>query len=127
MYTYDYDFSYSPSMPVVNIEVTPVARQAEPLNLVAMIDSGSDGSMIPLAYLRAMKAHRSGQVAMRTITGVRSVVDLYEVAIRIGPHAFAYVRVAADKHNNIAILGRDLLNHLVITLNGLAATTEVQE
>jgi hypothetical protein len=43
MYTYDYDFSYSPSMPVVNIEVTPVARQAEPLNLVAMIDSGSDG------------------------------------------------------------------------------------
>ena len=64
---------------------------------------------------------------MRTITGVRSVVDLYEVSLRIGSHSFPYVRVAADKHNEMMVLGRDILNHLVITLNGLASATEIQE
>jgi hypothetical protein len=44
-----------------------------------------------------------------------------------GPHLFSYVRVAADKHNTMIVLGRDILNHLVITLNGLASATEILE
>lgn len=127
MYTYDYDFSFSPSMPVVQVEASNIEQNIAPILLPAMIDSGSDGSMMPLAQLRAIQAHRTGQVMMRTITGVRSVVDLYEVSLRIGSHSFSYVRVAADKHNEMMVLGRDILNHLVITLNGLASATEIQE
>ncbi len=72
MYTYDYDFSFSPSMPVVTVEMTTIA-------------------------------------------------------LRIGPHFFPYVRVAADKHNGLIVLGRDVLNQMRVTLNGLATTTEIYE
>lgn len=92
-----------------------------------MIDSGSDGSLIPLEHLRTIKARRTGQVVMRSITGARNIVDIYEVSLRLGPHHFPHLRVAADTHNEIVVLGRDVLNHIVITLNGLAATTEIQE
>lgn len=114
-------------MPVVEVALTTIERNREPLQLTAMIDSGADGSLVPLAQLRAIKAHRAGQVIIRSITGAPSVVDVYEVALQIGPHLFPYVRVAADKHNKLPVLGRDILNHLVITLNGLASATELQE
>jgi predicted aspartyl protease len=127
MYTYDYDFSFSPSMPVVDVALMPIARNREPVRMTAMIDSGADGTLVPLSQLRAIKAHRAGQVILRTVTGAPTVVDVYEVALQVGPHLFSYVRVAADKHNTLIVLGRDILNHLVITLNGLAAATELLE
>jgi len=113
-------------MPVVEVALTPIEQNREPLGLTAMIDSGADGSLVPLAQLRAIKAHRAGQVLIRSITGAPSIVDVYEVALQIGPHRFPYVRVAADKHNQMVVLGRDILSHLVITLNGLASATELQ-
>jgi predicted aspartyl protease len=127
MYTYDYDFSFSPSMPVVDVALMPIARNREPVRITAMIDSGADGTLVPLSQLRAIKAHRAGQVILRTVTGAPTVVDIYEVALQVGPHLFSYVRVAADKHNTLIVLGRDILNHLVITLNGLASATELLE
>lgn len=127
MYTYDYDFSFSPSMPVIDVALMPIERNRAPVQLTAMIDSGADGTLIPLSHLRAIKAHRAGQVILRSVTGAPTIVDVYEVALQVGPHLFSYVRAAADKHNTLIVLGRDILNHLVITLNGLASATEILE
>ena len=64
---------------------------------------------------------------MRTITGVRNFVDVYEVSLRLGPHTFRKVRVAVEHYNPIMILGRDVLNQMVVVLNGLASATEIHE
>jgi hypothetical protein len=127
MYTYSYDASYSPSLPVVEVEVKPLGQESAPIRLMAMVDSGSDGTMMPLPALRQINARRTGQVVMRGITGVRTVVDIYEVTMQLGPHRFAKVRVAADRHNDMIILGRDVLNQIIVTLNGLASTTEIHD
>jgi predicted aspartyl protease len=127
MYTYEYDTTYLPSLPVVAVEVKAFDQDSEPSHLVAMVDSGSDGTLVPLSVLRQMKARKTSQVALRSITGVRTIVDIYEVTIHLGPHLFPKVRVAADRHNNLIILGRDVLNQIIVTLNGLASTTEVHE
>lgn len=68
-----------------------------------------------------------GQVVLRDVTESRTVVNIYEVSLRIGPHRFPHLRVAADLHQGMAILGRDVLNHLVVTLDGLANATEIVE
>ncbi|RIK35789.1 MAG: hypothetical protein DCC55_29225 [Chloroflexi bacterium] len=127
MYTYEYDAAYFPALPIVEVEVTPFGQDHEPSQLVAMIDSGSDGTLIPLPVLRQMKARKTGQITMRSITGARSIVDVYEVTMRLGSHLFPKVRVAADRHNSTSILGRDVLNQIIVTLNGLASTTEIHE
>jgi hypothetical protein len=127
MYTYEYDTDYAPPLPVVEVAVQPFGQDCEPIVLTAMIDSGSDGTLIPLSILRQLKARKTSQLVMRSITGVGSIVDIYEVTIRLGPHSFPKVRVAADKHNDMMIVGRDILNQIVVTLNGLASMTEIDE
>ena len=127
MYTYEYDITHNPSMPVIDVEVLPFGANGKPLILRAMIDSGSDGSMIPLSILKRMNARKSSQAIFRSVTGSSSIADLYEVTLLLGRHTFHIVRVVADRHNQIMVLGRDILNHLVVTLNGLAATTELHE
>ncbi|MEZ4864592.1 MAG: hypothetical protein R3C14_25000 [Caldilineaceae bacterium] len=119
--------SFSPSMPIVDIRVINIEQPPMSVALTAMIDSGADGTMVPLFQLRAIQARRSGQIIMRTVTGIRSLVDIYTVALQIGPHTFPHVRVAADRQNDMIVLGRDVLNHLIVTLNGLASATEIQE
>ncbi len=127
VYTYEYDFTYSPSLPVVQVNVRAFGQNTPSMQVNAIIDSGSDGSMVPVGVLRRIKARKTGQVIIRTITGARSIANIYEVQLRIGSHNFSKVRVAADKHNKMIVLGRDVLNHLVVTLNGLAAATEIHE
>jgi hypothetical protein len=71
--------------------------------------------------------HRIDQITMRSITGSRSIIDIYQIRLRLGPHTFPKVRVAADRYNPIMILGRDVLNQMVVVLKGLAAATEIHE
>lgn len=127
MYTYEYDATYIPSMPVVEVAVAPFGSVREPTILRAIIDSGSDGSMIPLSVLKRINARRSSQAIFRSVTGASEIADIYEVSLQLGSHTFHKVRVVADRHNSVVILGRDVLNHLIVTLNGLAAAVELHE
>ena len=49
-YTHDYDAGYNPAMPVVEIQLRRSASQP-PIYLQAIVDTGSDATMIPLALL----------------------------------------------------------------------------
>ena len=49
----------------------------------------------------------------------------YVVDLHLGEHHIHAVEVAALPAGDENILGRDVLNHLVVTLNGLVGVTEV--
>ncbi len=125
VHTYSYSQDYSPPMPVVEIGVSiPGNPQTEKL-LTALIDSGSDGTLIPTDILEEIGARyvRAGQI--RGILGDSLPVDIYLVSLRIGSHTIHAVRVVAASEDAEIILGRNVLNHLVVTLNGLASVTEI--
>jgi predicted aspartyl protease len=125
-YTYDYDFAFSPSAPVAEIEVTSDLSDT-PITLVAFIDSGADATMLPFEVLERLQAEELETRYLRTVTGKRVAVDLYRVAIRIGAYQFRSIRAIATDSPAEIILGRDVLNHLIVTLNGLAAVTEISQ
>ena len=102
----------------------PGRAQAEKL-LMAIVDSGSDGTLIPINVLEEVGARcvRVGQI--RGFLGGGHLVDIYLVNLCIGPHTVHAVRVVASPEDAEVILGRNALNHLVITLNGLASVTEI--
>ncbi len=97
MYTYEYDATFIPSMPMVEVAVSSFGSDQEPITLRSMIDSGSDGSMIPLPILKRMNARRSSQAIFRSVTGASEIADIYEVSLRVGSHTFHKVRVVADR------------------------------
>ncbi|MCZ7667376.1 MAG: hypothetical protein M5U34_09285 [Chloroflexi bacterium] len=45
------------------------------------------------------------------------MVDLYSLSLKLGVLAQARIEVVADERHDEVILGRDILNHLVVTLN----------
>ena len=55
------------------------------------------------------------------------LVDLYQVSLQLGPFAQMFLEVVGSTQNDEVIVGRDVLNHLTVTLNGPAHSVEVFE
>jgi hypothetical protein len=126
IYTCDYDRSAIPAMPVVEIKIgRSLATPA--LMLRALIDSGADSVIIPLFYLQQIRARRERSAWMRTVTGKRSVIDLYSISLQLGPFEFPDLIVAGGLQPDEVIVGRDILNQFIVTLNGLASLTEISQ
>lgn len=51
-------------------------------------------------------------------------VELYDVYLQIGAYG-QYLLVVGDTFGGKAIVGRDILNHYVVTLDGPAAVVEI--
>lgn len=62
---------------------------------------------------------------MRGITGIAYPVDLYLITVQIGSHNIPAIRAIVATSDGETIIGRDVLNQLVVTLNGPANVTEI--
>ncbi len=124
--TFDYDTSYHPAAPSVEIQIYGYNSVLGQHSLWAMVDSGADATMIPYPVLNAIGAVYKESTWMRGTAGGRVEVDLYLAAIRIGSNLIDGLHVVGIPASGEAIIGRDVLNQLVVTLNGLANVTEIQ-
>lgn len=125
-YLHDYDFTYAPSAPVAEIVVSSDLNITA-ITLVALLDSGADATMLPFSVLEQIQAEVLETRYLRTVTGKRTIVELYRVSLQLGPYHFHAVRAIATNSLDEVILGRDVLNQLIVTLNGLAAVTEISQ
>ena len=73
------------------------------------------------------QAHKGDQAWLRGTAQNRIRVELYWIWLRIGDHRPLYIEVVGDIQGEEAILGRDVLNQLIVTLNGLASVVEVSD
>ena len=53
------------------------------------------------------------------------LVDLYQISLQLGPFTQTLLEVVGGIQNDEGIIGRDVLNHLMVTLNGPAYSVEV--
>jgi hypothetical protein len=125
MLTFNYDTSYEPAMPVATVTLLHPDKSNLQTECTALIDSGADGTMMPLALLDQFNAPLIGDGHMRGIFGIGELVDIYLVRLQIGSHFTGGVRVVATSNELEPIIGRDVINHFVVTLNGLANTVEI--
>jgi predicted aspartyl protease len=125
MLTFPYDARYQPPMPVVDVELSVPGHAASQRLLPALVDSGSDGTLIPIDLLEQVGARCVGEARLRGVTGSSQLVNVYLVSLRVGMRQVRGLRVVAATEQSEFILGRNALNQLVITLNGLAGVTEI--
>lgn len=126
VYSYNYDPAYIPSAPVVELAVSNGQTDSS-ISLIALVDTGADATMIPISVLNQLGIAPIDSRFLRTVTGMRSVVDLYPVVVQIGPFRFPTLKVIATNRDSEIIVGRDILEHLVVTLDGLASVTEIRQ
>jgi predicted aspartyl protease len=121
--TFEYNETIDPAIPVLEVNVDGYSDRP-PYTLTALIDSGADCTMIPVEVLEAVEASYEDSMRMRGVVGESQIVDRYLVGITIGQLTIPVVQAIAN--NEEAIIGRDVLNKLLLTLNGPAHMTEIQ-
>lgn len=125
MYSHDYSFAYNPGMPTVELRIG-LMRGHMITTLSAIVDSGADATMVPTHYLRQIRALPTEKKQLRGIQGLAHQVQLYPIFVQIGEYGL-YVRVVGDELNREVIIGRDVLNQFIVTLNGLASVVEISQ
>jgi predicted aspartyl protease len=124
VHTHDYDSGYMPAMPIIEVQLRRHAGHP-PITLKAIVDSGADATMVPLHYLQELVARKAQTTWLLGTAGGRYEVDLYTVAVQIGEQPSQYVDVVGTMRQEEVIVGRDVLNQYVVTLNAPAHTVEV--
>jgi predicted aspartyl protease len=126
LYTYPYSDDYSPPMPVVELGVGWPGSHQPAQTIVAVLDSGADGTLIPIDVLEAVRARYVGDAVIRGLTGGGQRVSVYLASLRVGPHVLHAVRVVAIPEGSESILGRNALQYLTVTLDGPAHSAEIR-
>jgi predicted aspartyl protease len=121
-YRFHYDQTYDPPAPVIQILVRTV-YSTRPL-LSAFVDSGADGTVIPLAILKQIGARYIDKRNLIGVTGLGQSVGLYPVQIQIGEDVIYGVEAAG--YGDEIVLGRDALNQVTMILEGPLAECELR-
>jgi predicted aspartyl protease len=129
IYTHEYDaeYAFGPALPVVEVAISPIDGTHNSGEMQALIDSGADTTIIPLSVLSDIDADKVGRAQMRWGSHRSRSYDVYLVMLEIGPFQIRGVRVLADESSNEIILGRNALNQMIVTLNGLANVVEISQ
>lgn len=122
---YSYLYEYDPPIPVLPIRLISSGSGLSTETLTAIVDTGADGTLIPLKYLRKIQATVAGIRQIRSQWGEARAVTLYIVDIEIEGRTLPGIWVAGDSQSDEIILGRSVLNKMRLLLDGLDATSEV--
>jgi len=125
--SFTYSRRFDPTMPVIEATVRAVGMSHPDSVVTALVDSGADATILPLFVLQQVGARYVRGRVMRGVTGIPENVDTYLVTIQIGPYIVHGIRAVAYNNNMDPIIGRDVLNNLVVMLNGPGQETIISE
>lgn len=125
MAQFQYDSTYDPAAPVIEIGVGIPAVKHPLRHLRALVDSGADATVLPRSLLDEIGARFVGHQIMSGVTGEKETARLYLVLIHM-PTGISYgIRAVARERLGEALIGRDVLNQWRITLDGPGETVEI--
>jgi predicted aspartyl protease len=92
----------------------------------ALLDTGSDGSLVPIAYLEEILAPPMADTHIRSHWGEWRAVQLFAVDIELGNLRLPSVFVVGDEQGHEIVLGRNVLNRLRLLLDGPAEVSDIR-
>ncbi len=122
---YPYDASYQPPFPVAQIILYNSEEGLHTAPENALLDTGSDGSLVPIAYLRQIFAPAITDTRMRSHWGEWRSAQLFVVDLELDGLRLPDVFVVGDEQGDEIVLGRNVLNKLRLLLDGSAGLTEI--
>jgi hypothetical protein len=113
-----YSKNYVPAAPVLEVTLVSAAENRRVGPLTGIVDSGADGTLVPLRFLSEIQAPPTSELFLRSQWGERRPVWLYLVDVQIGSLVFPGVEVVGDDVSGEIVVGRDVLSRLRIILDG---------
>lgn len=104
-----------PALPIVVYNDDRVAISP---TLTALVDTGADTTLVPAHVLEQGKAEVLRTARIRSHWGEFQVVTLYLVDLALAGEHLGGIEVVADKGSDEVILGRNVLNKVILLLDG---------
>jgi len=122
---FPFNQSLSPPMPVLDVTLQNDLAGLSVGPMEALIDTGADGTVVPVTYLREIRAPVVGRARLHYHLGVHDVV-LHIADVQIGDLVLPGLIIVADREGQELILGRDVLNRFRLLIDGPDQVTQVQ-
>lgn len=120
-----YDTSVEPAAAYLTVQVTNPNTGAT-TSLPAKLDTGAAISVLPQTTVVALTLDPTGDIWAAGYDGKLTLLPTYIVTFKAEGYAFADVEVTVAPRKD-ALLGRDVLNHFILTLNGKNLNFELQD
>lgn len=124
---FPYSRAFFPPAPIAEVTFITAVDSLRVGPFVALVDSGADATIVPIAYLNEIQALPTVEMTMRSQWGERRRVLLYLVDVQIGEVILPGIEVVGDELSDEIVLGRDVLNRLRLLLDGPAETITITE
>jgi predicted aspartyl protease len=125
---YPYSRDYYPPAPIIEVTFVTAAESLRVGPLPpALVDSGADGTIVPIDFLDRIHAPSTTEMSIRSHWGESRRILLYLVDVQIGDLTLPGMEVVGDEISTEIVIGRDILNRLQVLLNGPGQTIEVTE
>ncbi|MBL7064765.1 MAG: hypothetical protein ISS49_11265 [Anaerolineae bacterium] len=122
---YPYDASYRPPFPAVRAVLHNSEEGLRTAAMNALLDTGSDGSLVPIAYLREILAPALTDTRIRSHWGEWRSAQLFVVDLELDGLRLPGVFIVGDEQGDEIVLGRNVLNKLRLLLDGPVNLTEI--
>jgi len=123
--THPYDDIYHPPMPALEIQLGYPGETPSLDHLTAIVDTGADGTLVPQSLIDEIRAPFVDDVQIRSHWGEWRNMLLFTVDIGIGRLRLPAVEVVGDDQGTEIVLGRNVLNHLKLLLDGPGGQVKV--
>lgn len=120
-----YDEQFVPPFPTLPIRLMTLERDAGTDALTAQLDTGADSTLVPASVVQAIGAEESYSATLRSHWGEHRRVTIYLVDMEVAGELLPGVEVIADQLNTDVLLGRNVLNRLILLLDGHRMLTDV--
>lgn len=120
----DYDSrNFEPPAAAIHVELRSPARPRDtnPEVVLALIDTGADGSVVPVGIVGTLGLKAVGEVKVGGYDDDEDefVVRVeYSVHVSVPPLAPMVARVTTRPGERHALIGRDIINEWLVTLDG---------
>ena len=121
-----YDTSSQPPAPFVEFEVISPQDSTQRHLAQGLLDTGAKVSVLPVEILTALQIPKASDMSVESWDGSPTLVTTYIVTLGIANARLDSIEVVATPMP-YAILGRDVLNHFILALNGKDLIFELQD
>jgi predicted aspartyl protease len=122
---YHYDTRVDPPAAYLPVQVTNPDTGAS-IRLLAKIDSGAAMSVLPQTAVANLALDSTGDVLASGYDRKVALLPTYSVTFEAEGYTVQDVEVTASSRKDV-LLGRDVLNHFVLTLNGKDLTFDLKD
>ncbi len=113
-----YNIAYTPPAPVLSLTLRLPGDNNTVGPVPAIVDTGADATLIPVAYLQQLGAPIWDEAYLRSQWGERRRIYTYLLDIYIGTLSLPGIVVVDEDQGQEIVLGRTVLNKLILLLDG---------